>query len=126
LSQVRYKLDINDNISLRVEKTNDPDYPGLYIYAIRQDADGTSEEIGCVLMEYNSNKLSTKVWNHESINDDPITDVVLYKEPSYLDIARQQVKKWEEKKKPDGANAIIEEIINMYENAIAEYQEDNL
>lgn len=67
-------------IQFNVERSSDPDYPGLYIYALRTNNKEEDEEVGCILMEFNENTLSIKAWEHKDFDGDPVSDVVLFKE----------------------------------------------
>lgn len=72
MSLILHQEKLNNNITIRVERSGDPDYPGLYVYAMLKK-DDEEEEIGCVLIELEAGILKARVWDHKNCGNDPIT-----------------------------------------------------
>lgn len=64
---------ISDKLTFKVEESSDPNYPGVYLYAMHKDKKGEEEEVGCILMELDDGIVKARVWNHESMGNDPKT-----------------------------------------------------
>lgn len=63
---------LKEDLRLVVERTSDPENPGIYAFVMKREGDGHEKEVGTILLELHEGKVYARVWNEDEQGCDPI------------------------------------------------------